>query len=131
MDLPPDVVEQLLSPFEEDLPPEVVQQLLEDFEIPRDVVEQLLEDFDDEPDIQQQQPNVQFGGNLNDHIDIGIQYRRRAERFQYQRAAHNVAFRDLDNIPNIPQFIVQVSVFAPIFVSYLQLFSAESFSSFS
>ena len=117
--LTPDIVAQLVCPFE-DLPdtlppdyhrlhltPDVVAQLwcpIEDLpntvpELDPDIVRQLHQPFDN-----------QIGGRLEDHIDVGLQYQRRVDRYDVTRSTYDVHFTNLDNISNINQFILEVSL---------------------
>ena len=88
IDIPPDVLQQLLCPIED----------LCDTLSP-DTIRQLQQPFDD-----------QTGGRLEDHIDVGLRYQRRVNRYDHTRSTHDVQFTNLDNISNINQFILEVSL---------------------
>ena len=131
--LTPDIVAQLLCPIE-DLP----DTLPPDFHLRHltpDIVAQLacpIEDLPNttpelEPDEIRQldQPvDNQIGGRLEDHINVGLQYQRRVDRYDFTRSTHDVHFNNLDNIDNLPQFILEVS----LLLLLLFLFRYERFT---
>ena len=119
--IPPDVLHQLICPID-DLPdalppdfhlrhltPDIVAQL----ECPiEDLPETDLPELDPDEIRQLHQPfDNQVGGRLEDHVDVGLQYQRRVDRYDFTRSTHDVHFHDLDNISNINQFILEVSLF--------------------
>ena len=95
------------------LSPSLVDELLEEWPSPTPVEQLVLSDADYDALCEDSQSSTeeQFGGALPDvaqHIDIGRQYEQYVRRLGITGTAYNVQFRDLDQIANIPQFIVQV-----------------------
>ena len=57
----------------------------------------------------------QVGGNIEQHVNIGLEFRQRVNRFNTEGAAFNVRFNDLENVANLNEFLIEVSIFCVLF----------------
>lgn len=87
-----------------DLPPEVIAQLLLPFDAPIELAD---------PEIVQQltEPFHQSGGALNGHVVVSETYRQHVNRFNTDAGAFDVSFRSFEDIEDLNGFIIEVSFF--------------------
>lgn len=49
----------------------------------------------------------QVGGNIEDHVNIGLEFQQRVNRFNTEGAAFNVRFHNLENVANLNAFLIE------------------------
>ena len=92
--------------------PEVIAEFAKDFdEFAPEVIAEFENDFDEfEPEVIAEFENdFQVGGNIEQHVNIGLEFRQRVNKFNTEGSAFNVQFQDLENVANLNAFLNEVS----------------------
>ena len=79
--------------------PEVIQEFENDFSPDDEFEAEVIREFDED----------QVGGNIGQHVNIGLEFRQRVNRFNTEGSAFNVRFHDLENVANLNAFLIDVS----------------------
>ena len=99
----------LLSEMDE-FEPEVIAEFENDEFEPEVIAEFENDEF--EPEVIAEFANDQVGGNIDQHVNIGLEFRQRVNKFNTEGAAFNVQFQDLENVDNRNAFLIEVSILA-------------------